>query len=443
MVLQEILVYNPKPGPRFTYILEFIQSLFDQVKFVECLSLDFYLSWPGPSLQYGSATLKQREYRLFRSDLLDLIGNTSLNLKAYGSGRDFKLFKEGPSDEFDLIAACFYLLSRSEEYGKIPTDLHGRYASFHSLLVKHDILEIPIVDHWIRDLGKKLELFFHLPFSIKKSTIQWTVGVDIDHFYKHQYKSIYMKMGGSLIHLVKGQFRELSERIEIYTGHRKDPYDSLDIIQHLVPPERLTYFILAGGKSSYDKNQSILSDQMARKLRDMNQSSRIGLHPSYHAGSKGELLLVEKTLLGQQAGCEILQSRFHYLKFRIPDSFRLLINAGIREDHSLGYPDRVGFRAGTCHSFHWFDLEENKKTDLVLYPFAVMDRTLKDHLKLKGEEAVVQIKRLFDICQQYGGQFHLVWHNSSFDFEGEWNGWQHTFEETIAYFKNSRTAPSS
>lgn len=440
MDIQEILVYNPKPGPRFNYVLGFIQSFFEKVEFVECNSIKDYQDHAGLSIQYGIATLKEKEYCLYNSDVLEHIGKPSLELGAQGTGTAFKLFNKNESDEFDLIAACFFLLSRAEEYGTIQTDRHGRYDGRYSILVKHDILEIPIVDHWIRDLSKNLGLFFNKPFKLKQPDMNWTIGVDIDHFYKHRHKPVLKKIGGSLLQLIKGQYREFNERIGIYYGSSPDPYDSYNIIQKQVPAERLIYFILAGGTSPYDKNQSISVGYIARKLKEIKNYCSIGIHPSYYAGSFVGLLSKEKSVLEQHTGQEIKQSRFHYLKFSYPESFRILIQEGLRADYSLGYPDRAGFRAGTCHSFYWFDLEKNIKTDLIQYPFAIMDRTLKDHLMLDGHQAVEKIKKLFETCQLYGGQFHMVWHNSSFDFKGEWTGWQNTFSEALAYFKKIRNS---
>lgn len=110
MDIQEILVYNPKPGPRFNYVLGFIQSFFEKVEFVECNSIKDYQDHAGLSIQYGTVTLKEKEYCLYNSDVLEHIGKPSLELGAHGTGAAFKLFKKNESDEFDLVAACFFIV---------------------------------------------------------------------------------------------------------------------------------------------------------------------------------------------------------------------------------------------------------------------------------------------------------------------------------------------
>jgi hypothetical protein len=53
----------------------------------------------------------------------------------------------------------------------------------------------------------------------------------------------------------------------------------------------------------------------------------------------------------------------------------------------MGYPDHVGFRAGTCTSFYFYNLNFELKTPLKIIPFAFMDVTLKNYMKLTNEKA--------------------------------------------------------
>ena len=112
-----------------------------------------------------------------------------------------------------------------------------------------------------------------------------------------------------------------------------------------------------------------------------------------------------------------------------------LLEIGIKKDYSLGYADSPGFRAGTCRPFYWYDLENEMETDLLLIPVAAMDRTYLDYLQYRPETSEHVIKKLFETCINSGGHFHLVWHNSSYDFEDEWKTWEGVLESLIQYFK--------
>ena len=66
-------------------------------------------------------------------------------------------------------------------------------------------------------------------------------------------------------------------------------------------------------------------------------------------------------------------SRQHFIRFTLPDTYRQLINAGIKEEFSMGYGSVNGFRASVALPFYWFDLEKNEATSLLVYLFCFMD----------------------------------------------------------------------
>ena len=73
----------------------------------------------------------------------------------------------------------------------------------------------------------------------------------------------------------------------------------------------------------------------------------------------------------------VTKSRQHFLAFELPTTYLKLIQSGILEDYSMGYASHLGFRAGICSPFRFYNLLEEKETDLVVYPFQVMDVTLQ------------------------------------------------------------------
>ena len=112
-----------------------------------------------------------------------------------------------------------------------------------------------------------------------------------------------------------------------------------------------------------------------------------------------------------------------------------MIGAGIEEDYTMGYPDHLGFRAGTSYPHRFFDLKENRITNLTIHPFVVMDVTLKNYLGLTPQQAVHEIRRIIDVVQKVNGTFIMIWHNESLSEKGEWKGWKRVFEEMLAYWK--------
>ena len=143
----------------------------------------------------------------------------------------------------------------------------------------------------------------------------------------------------------------------------------------------------------------------------MDEFSDVGIHPSYGSGDRVESVQKEIRRLEQILDRPICSSRQHYLKMSFPETYRTLIANGIEEDYSMGYSEVPGFRAGTCTPFKFYDLQANEPTNLTVYPFAVMDRTLNDHLKLSPEEAIERVSDLFAEVKAVHGTLVSVWHN--------------------------------
>jgi hypothetical protein len=97
----------------------------------------------------------------------------------------------------------------------------------------------------------------------------------------------------------------------------------------------------------------------------------------------------------------------------------------------MGFADVVGFRIGTSRPVKWFDLQKNKVTQLTLHPFAFMDGTLNEYLKLTPELAKEKISELFSEVKNYGGEFSFIWHNETIGDYGIWKGWKTVFEWSV------------
>ena len=131
-------------------------------------------------------------------------------------------------------------------------------------------------------------------------------------------------------------------------------------------------------------------------------------------------------------GKTVNESRQHFLILKFPYTYQTLINQEITEDYTMGYSDLVGFRAGTARPYRWFDLIKNEITNLTIHPFAFMDTTINQSLKLSPSQAILKIEALFKEVKEFGGEFSYIWHNESIGDYGSWKGWSEVFDYSLA-----------
>jgi len=342
------------------------------------------------------------------------------------------LFKDPSDTSFDLFYAIFWLLSRAEEYQISERDIHGRWKASSSLLIKHELLQLPVIDVWVEWFESKLFEQFGIVLLKKEKACSMTLGVDIDFMWKYLHKPYYYQIGGFIKDIFLQNWKNIHERWQVLSGQIKDPYDSYDkfySFKKFIP--NILFFILAGGDSRHDKNHSLKLKKTRVLIQKLSASFDIGLHPSYSSHTDKLQLSKEKIILENVLEKKIKQSRFHFLRMNLPQSYRKLEELFITDDYSMGYAEKTGFRAGSCHSFLWYDLENERKTKLRIHPFIAMDRTYKDYLKYNPQEAIEDLKNLWMICQKYGGEFHLIWHNSSFTEVEEWKEYDYFLENFI------------
>jgi hypothetical protein len=182
--------------------------------------------------------------------------------------------------------------------------------------------------------------------------------------------------------------------------------------------------------SDYDFQSPLLREEM---LRLSKEGCEVGLHTSFYSFANQNKIASEKALLEEALGGEVVGVTQHYVRCKIPETWRYLETAGIIYDASFGYAQEVGFRSGTCLPFRLRDFKSKRTLSLLEIPFVVMDGTLfqKRYLNLSFGEALEICKELIDVTHRYNGCFTIQWH-SSLDREME-RFWLDLYEKILEY----------
>lgn len=79
----------------------------------------------------------------------------------------------------------------------------------------------------------------------------------------------------------------------------------------------------------------------------------------------------------------------------------------------------------------FYNLIEDKITNLRVFPFQIMDIALNTYKKMEVNEAKDTIRRLILQIKKVGGLFISVWHNTSLLDTSEGREWRDVFEFTL------------
>lgn len=337
---------------------------------------------------------------------------------------------------FDLPALAFYLASRYEEYLPAEKDTHGRFPGKASLAYRSGFLNQPLVNQWGIKLAQQLQALWP-GLNVVYPDYQFRPSYDIDLAWAYQERPLWLQCAGGAKDALQGEWARLRQRWQVARGQAPDPFDTYAYLDKWHKQLQLSplYFFLLGDYKTYDKNINPARANFQKLLQRLAEQHDTGLHPSYASNGQAEQLAKECSRYHSITGQPPRRSRQHYLKLELPATYRALLQQGVTADFSMGFADEVGFRASMARPFPWYDLEREQTTPLILYPFALMDGSLRHYLQFPPERSTTVIHQLIDEVRAVGGLFIPLWHNSSFSAAHGWGGWRQVFEQMMAYAK--------
>ncbi|MEM7232965.1 MAG: polysaccharide deacetylase family protein [Planctomycetota bacterium] len=336
----------------------------------------------------------------------------------------------------DLVATTLFLLGRWEEYGATHLDEHGRFPADASLARRADFVDRPIVDeyaqilaHWIEELS---------PHStLKPREFTCRLSCDVDRLRDlRDFAHFARTAAGDLVH--RKSLQRAASSVTKYARQTVRPTSSdecravLELAQlatqHAIPT---TFYFLSGPPRLEDGDYDVRERFVRELMRELIENGcEVGLHGSYRSIESSEAVSEQAARIREASGVERPGSRQHYLRFRTPDTWRDLEAAGLSHDATLGFADREGFRASTCFPFRPFDFELDRELDLIERPLIAMDVSLLSYRGLSTKEAIERILELAARCAAVGGEFSLLWHNSS--LVGDRADWRPIIETVLA-----------
>ncbi|WP_138434839.1 polysaccharide deacetylase family protein [Winogradskyella algicola] len=422
-----LLVYTHKITPRLTYTFKHIckRILGLDVKFTS--KVEDFIAHDSLKMSYTKQPLSNElfvrsHYLLYESGISDL----DISVQQWENTKGFFPTGERSDLAFDIFAASFYLLSRYEEYLPHVKDDFGRFTAKESLAYKHRFLSQPVIDIWAYKLKDVLqERFPEFVFPDRNYKVQPVIDVPMTYYFRK--KGLLRTIGGTLADIGRFRFKQLYQRYSVLMGFKRDPYDTFKwiITKQKQCDFKFMVLFLIGDYSTYDKNISINKKEFVSLIKSVADYCNVGLKASYFALEDISILKKEKLKMEAVTNRDLQAVRHSFSKLNLPQSYRNLVELEIHQDYTMGYIDTLGFRAGTCTPFQFYDLDFEVQTPLQINPYHCLDFAL---LKYQSElDKKEHLQKLIKEVKEVNGTFTPVFHNYTFSNLERWEGFRSLF----------------
>lgn len=427
-----LLIYTHKITPRVRYAFKHIctRILGIPVKFTT--TIEDFIAHDSLKMSYTRQPLSNEIFvrnhdLLFEQGLSDL----DINVQEWEGTKCFFSIGDRSALPFDIFAASFYLLSRYEEYLPHVKDEYGRFTATESLAFKEKFLQQPVVDIWAYRLKTVLqERFTDFTFPSRSYNIQPVIDVPMAYYYKH--KGLMRTIGGTFGDIFRLQLKRIYQRFMVLLGFERDPYDTFKWIINKQKQHDFKFYVffLIGDFSTYDKNISVNKKKFVSLIKSVADYSKVGLKASYYSLDNIDALKKEKKRMESITNYELEASRNSFSKINLPTTYRNLTELEIHNDFTMGYLNYIGFRAGSCTPFLFYDLDYETQTPLLINPFHCMDYALLKHQSQLDKQQ--ELERIINAVKQVNGTFTAVFHNYSLVNDDErWKGFKKLFTQVL------------
>lgn len=426
-----LLIYLCNRSPRCDYIFDLIFKEEFGIEYRVTTDITEFEACKEEKINYSDSKIPN-DFFIKKSSLLFENEIKKQEIKVVQKKGTKVLFPNDNDDlGFDIFSGIFFMVSRYEEYLPFTPDQFGRFKADDSVAFKNDFLHLPVVNIWINIFKDALEKMFP-SLQLKSSVFNAIPTYDIDVAYKYRGRNFIRTTGSVLKDILSFKIKNIQERINVLQNKQKDPWDTYEDLMKVILENNFNciIFFLVADKSIHDRNLNYQNDVMKKLVEKIISFSGTGIHPSFYSSSFPEKILIEKKRLEKLSGKKITKSRQHYLKFILPDTYNALLAAGITEDYSMGFSQMPGFRSGTCKPFYFYDLKNEKATELKIFPVTFMESTVMNN-SANADEAYQKIRSLLEEVKKVNGTFISLWHNHTISETAEYQEWKNVHNKMI------------
>jgi len=408
-----LLIFTQKITPRINYIFRHLCTHILGVPINFTSKIEEFIAHDGPKLSYGRQAMGN-EFFIQNADLLLEQGFSELEIKVQPWDDTLGFFAVAESSDlpFDIFAASFYILSRYEEYLPHVKDEYGRFPASESLGYQENFLHKPIVDIWaykFLDIFKeRFPLLDHTKRSYQSSSI-----ITSENTFIFKNKGFLRSFVGLLADLVHLNIAKVVDRLQVWIRIKPDPNDTFDDLISIIREDKIeTLFMFQlSDFSKHDRNISHNRIPHRAVIKSVADYSKVGLLLGFYAMEDIKILRKEKLRLENIVHSPVEHAMNHQYNLRLPDQYNNLVELEINNDYSMGYPDTIGFRAGTATSYLFYDINMEVTTPLKIHPYVFNSKVIPKMTRNKLNE---ELRRIMLETKDVQGTLRAVFSNHDF-----------------------------
>lgn len=412
--MKELLVYVPKNSSRISYIFNQIcgRMMGFEVQFTS--KIETFISFKGPKISYCKKKLGN-EIFIQQYGLLEEHGINDVSIMVdYWEEAECPCFFRVSNDSdlsFDIFSASFYLLSRYEEYQPHVKNEYGCFGYEESLAFKKNFLTLPVIEMWVECFKNLLQQKFELP-EVEKN-YKAKVNISVEQAYAFRHKGFVRLLGGSFQDLFKFDFLNIYQRLKTIFRLAPDPYDVYDDLVKFGQNSKiiLDFYFQLSDYTRYSKSISYNKRVYHKLIKSMGDYVKLGLRPGYEAINNFLIFKKEKKRWQNIVNQNLYATLINSDGLNFPLVFEHMNKLEITDDYSMGYPNQIGFRAGTASAFQFYDLNLEQSTPLVIHPYLFNSDTLQSG-SFNAIEA--ELLRISAILKKLGLINRLTFTNADF-----------------------------
>lgn len=317
---------------------------------------------------------------------------------------------------YDALGLMFMLLSRIEERGHpaSATDRYGRFPYHAAFLHRLFSLEFPLTDIAAEHVASAL---LQDPAPPKRTTYTVHLTHDMDMLRGYHTPLAPIRRAAADI-LLQRDWRSAFQRIHAayFTG---EPWRSVRLLMELSEQRGLKSRFFFMGPSSDTRDSPYVSRE-PRTLRGvasevLARGHGVGFHPGFRARRDPVEWRRQRDGLEKALDVGVAEGRHHGLLFDIDTTWDIWNDATMTADMTLGFPERSGFRSGTCRAHPTYSLRQRRTLQLLEYPSNILDFGFFGgrYRDLSVENALEECRRVVAVSRRFNGDMVVLYHTGN------------------------------